>query len=318
MAISYLTIAAGTGHCNRLSFWSAHAIEKYTGLHSIRASEAIKSLIADDHVRLGEKSVRTRPRYQLQPYEGGGTVPAEDLIWLPNTVVTGTVRGEASPAKRLRSRGDLDALRLFIDLYQVQHLSAEGGISRKVLYQEYEREKYGERGGHVVWGFTAGRLWANPHPSTEFFWEPQAEEKGDCSPIWDALETMIAEGLLEIVPHLVETPELDCELIHGFGWNGVGEPIEQELAKLADAAGRYIIGDLRIGIAERAGVQLFAPAWGTRPDVQMVGVYRLTYRPQTELTADWYRRMNEAAADWMTVYAQIGPPKRALNLALGL
>jgi hypothetical protein len=88
---------------------------------------------------------------------------AAELIWLPNTLVTGTVQGETSPVKRLRSRGDIWALRLLIDLYQAHNLSADGGISREVLRHEYERKKYGQRGRHVVWGFTSKQHLANFH-----------------------------------------------------------------------------------------------------------------------------------------------------------
>ena len=172
MAASYLCIATGTGGGNRTSYWSAQAVEKYTGLHNTRATAAIGELIAADFVRRGEKSSRTRPMYELQTYQriveamlsaacvdealkcavervrkGLSLSPvdkvradrlvktavmwregnrytlhpplvefAAELIWLPNTLVTGTGLGEASPLKRLRSRGDIWALRLLIDL----------------------------------------------------------------------------------------------------------------------------------------------------------------------------------------------------------
>lgn len=53
--------------------------------------------------------------------------------------------------KRLRSLGDLNALRLLIDLCQAQNLSADGGISRAALRHEYERKKCGERCKHIIW-----------------------------------------------------------------------------------------------------------------------------------------------------------------------
>jgi len=174
MAAAYLCIATGTGGGNRISFWSAQAVEKYTGLHNSRATATIGELIAADFVHRGEKSSQTRPVYELQTYQtiveamlraacvdetlecvtarvrhGSNLSPvdrrgadrlvkmgvmwregnrytldppavesAAELIWLPNTLVTGTTQGEASPVKRLRSRGDIWALRLLIDLYQ--------------------------------------------------------------------------------------------------------------------------------------------------------------------------------------------------------
>lgn len=68
--------------------------------------------------------------------EAGG-----DFIWLPNTLVTGTANGEASPVKRLRQSRNLDALRLLVDLYHAQYLADDGGISRKVMERTYHRKR---------------------------------------------------------------------------------------------------------------------------------------------------------------------------------
>jgi hypothetical protein len=315
MAVSYLTIATGTGSGNRLSFWSAQAVEKFTGLHNVRATAAIRELIDEGFVRLGENSSRTRPRHELPPHEGSDSTPANELIWLPNTLVTGTVCGERSPVGRLRSRDDMSALRLLVNLYSVQNLSMDGGISRKILCQEYERERCGERGRHVVWGFRPKDESVFHHTTTEFFflW-PDAEELAE-HPIWAAEQTLREERLLQVVPHLVENPDPDSQPIHGFSLDGTGESLEQELGMAADAAGRHIIGQPRVYAAEQKGVQIFAPVYDTQPDVQMVGIYRLKYRPQTALTADWYRRMQLQAEEWMPIYKRIGPPKEKLYVA---
>jgi hypothetical protein len=320
MAVSYLTVAAGTGRGNRLSSWSATAIEKYTGLSWQRASVSIKKLIGIGYIRLREDSARCKPRYELTSYDDDDRTPGrEELIWLPNALIMGTVSGEASPVRRLRSRGDLAALRLLIDLYQAQHLSADGGIGRAVLRREYRRQKCGERGRQVVWGFTETVGVAEmSHASTEAFRHGHAAPGAKEHPLWSAICVLRSEGLLTIVPHLVENASLDSEPIHGFGWDGVGEPLEQELGRAADEAGRYIIGDVRVCVAEKAGVQIFAPAWDTQEDVQMVGVFRLTYRPQTKRTADWYRRLDLQAMEWMEIYRRIGPLGHALRLVSGL
>jgi hypothetical protein len=191
-------------------------------------------------------------------------------------------------------------LRLLVDLYQAQNLSADGGISRTVLRHEYERKKYGERGHHVVWGFKSKQSWAAHHSSTKIFWDRKSADKLPENPIWSALGTLQSMGLLMVVPHLVENSSHDCEPIHGFGWDGAGEDIEKELGEAADVAGRYIIGEQRLYTAETVdAVNMLVPVWETQADVQMVGVYRLTYRPQTQLTADWQRRMQLKAAEWM-------------------
>jgi hypothetical protein len=363
MAVAYLCIATGTGGGNRTSFWSAQAVEKYTGLHNTRATAAIGELIAADFVRRGEESRRTRPLYELQTYptiveamlkaacvdetlecamervrkdlnmssvdrrradrlvdmgvmwrvgnryslDPPQVESAAELIWLPNTLVTGA-QSEASPVKRVRSRGDIWALRLLIDLYHAQNLSADGGINREVLRFEYERKKYGQRGHHVVWGFTARKGFAYPHSSTKPFWDRKAAERLERVPIWEAVETLTSMGLLVVVPHLVENAGATCEPIHGYGWGGAGELLEQNLGDAADEAARYMLGEERLYTAETIdGVEMMAPVWETQANVQMVGVFRLTYRPHTRLTSDWYRRMNEKAEEWLETYKRLGP-----------
>jgi hypothetical protein len=311
MAVSYLTIATGTGSGNCLSSWSAQAIERYTGIHNTRAAIAIKELIGANFIQLAERSSRTRPKYELQPSSEGGAF-AEDLIWLPNTLITGTTNGERSPIGRIRSRGDIVSLRLLVDLYHAQHLGADGGICRKVLWQKFERKKCGERGRHIVWGFAPGEQCASTHSSTEFFWTIREDA------LWTALESLEDMRLLEVVPHLVENASSDCEPIHGFGWDGAGERIERELGEAADEAGRRILGPLHLNVAEKVdGLQMFAPAWDTQPNVQMVGVFRLTYRPHTKRTAEWYRRLESKALEWIEEYEQIGRPRYDWRLVSG-
>jgi hypothetical protein len=377
MAVAYLTIAVGTGGNNRISRWSAKAIEVNTGLHASRATAAIKALISAHMLKTGKGWSRTRPVYELMPFkavrdaarlrlanqplveivmnqvckgkemsQGNSKIldqlvlaglfwkskgeylsePPEDeshghLIWLPNTLVTGTSIGEQSPIRRLRSRGDVWALRLLIDLYHSHNLSADGGISRLVLRDDYERQRYGERGQHVVWGFSrqldhSHAFRAQGHPSVDAFWEDAtiATGKHDSSKnkIWEAIGVLKQMGLITAIPHLVENSSPTSEPMHGFGILGVGEPIEQEIAAAAIQAGIHIIGEKRLYTAETVdGVDALVPVWDTQPDVQMVGIYRLTYRPQTRLTADWYRKMSENAQSWLDDYRHLGPPAKS-------
>jgi hypothetical protein len=324
VAAAYLGIATGTGSGNRVSFWSAQAIEKFTGLHNVRATAAIRELIAAGFVRLRDDSSRTRPIYELQSYldivgglqrtvcsdgpeakvlaalrrgrnlspkeeviarrlavagiifcEGGDKFssdpppaePAAQLIWLPNTLFTGTAQRESSPVKRLRSLGDLNALRLLIDLYQAQNLSADGGISRAALRHEYERKKCGERCKHIIWGFKSKQSLALCHSSTKTFWDPKMAN----NLIFSTLETLKSTGLLEIVPHLVENANNDSEPIHGFGWDGAGEDLEMELGRAADQAAQHMLGEARLYTAvTEDGIEMMAPVWNTQANVQMV------------------------------------------------
>jgi hypothetical protein len=122
-------------------------------------------------------------------------------------------------------------------------------------------------------------------------------------PYLGCFRVLRSEGLIKLVPHLVESPSLDSQPIHGLALDDAGELLEQELGLAADEAARRIIGEKRTAFAEQQGVAMLAPAYDTQPDV---GIFRLTYRPQTELTADWYRRMQLQAEEWIPIYQRIG------------
>jgi hypothetical protein len=224
-------------------------------------------------------------------------------------LVTGTKEGESSPVRRLRATGDLWALRLLVDLYHAQNLSADGGISRGVLRASYTKKRYGQRGRHIIWGFfEVGNPTAADQPATECFWQ-FASQPGkyvaEKNTIWTALLTLISMGRLTCIPYLVENSLDDCELIHGCAWDGYGEWPEVELARLANRAGVEMIGESRERIANSDGVKILVPAWDTQPEVQLAGIYRLTYRPKTKLTEDWMRRMNETAQAWRVRYESV-------------
>ena len=229
-----------------------------------------------------------------------------ELIWLPNTLVTGTVNGDSAPVRRLRQRGDLSALRLLVDLYHAHNLSADGGISRRVLSSVHSRKEVAHIGRRIVWGFGAAQSTVNRAPSTDAFWTAAEMKDGDYfsanNKIWEAVHALEDLGLLSEVTHLVENSKLDSEPIHGFAWDEVGEPLEYQLAEAAQDAAMHLLGDRQF-FADR--FLFVAPVWDSLPDVQAVGVYRLTYRPQTRLTSDWYRQMASTAAEWFQDYAQI-------------
>ena len=53
----------------------------------------------------------------------------------------------------VRETQDVMTLRLLVELYDARNLREDGGISRKVTYQSYERKLAGQRGPWRVWGF---------------------------------------------------------------------------------------------------------------------------------------------------------------------
>jgi hypothetical protein len=187
-----------------------------------------------------------------------------------------------------------------------------------VLRHEFGKRKCGEQGRHIIWGFSPEQTRvAGCAPSTEAFWESAKFNRtpDDQIDIWRAVESLEDLGLLFEVPHLVENSSLTCEPIHGLSWDGKGEPAEQELAIASVAAGHFLLSKA-LPQAIRPRTMTLIPVWDTLPDVQLMGVFRLRYRPQTSLTADWYRRQMENAAGYLKTYREIGPPFDCLGSLL--
>ena len=143
-ACALLAMACGTGKDNSTTKWSAEAVSSHIGVRWTTAKEAVTSLI--DHRLVAQKTEnRTRPTYKIEK-EG-------DSIWLPKALIEGAAN-EVAPVSRLRQTQDVMTLRLLVELYSAQNLREDGGISTKVLFQEYSRQRAGERGIHVVWDFS--------------------------------------------------------------------------------------------------------------------------------------------------------------------
>ena len=79
-------------------------------------------------------------------------------IWLPNEFVTGA-HDETPPLELLRQTQDVMALRLAVDLYHAQNLRDDGGVSRTITWQRYERFEVGRQGQFTVWGFRQDSTW---------------------------------------------------------------------------------------------------------------------------------------------------------------
>lgn len=225
-----------------------------------------------------------------------------DWIWLPNTIVTGTDRGEDPPIRRLRSAGDLWALRLFIDLYHAQNLRDDGGISPAVIRKQYERQMVGEQGIFNVWGFTPGNqqlFWTGPFLSHR----DRARKPDGDHPVWDTVRSLETQGLLSFVPHLWDHDPVanpgQGEIIHAYGLRGAGEQPEIDIATAAHCAGQAMVPEFKLNRGDRL---FLAPVERTLPDVQMVGVARLHYRPKTRRTKDWWAEVSSNAEKWVSHY----------------
>jgi len=230
----------------------------------------------------------------------------DNSIWLPNEIVKGTLSGEESPVRRLRSAGCIWTLRLFVDLYAAQNLRDDGGISPRFIWQEFDRQKIGEQGAYAVWGFKSGNSfhgWTGPFIAHQG--RTQAKPK-DQSPAWESLHLLKNMGLLSFVPHIFDNDTDTAEPIHVFGVGGIAEaPREQEIGEATDLAARAMALPSKLAEAEENDFEHFCPILKTKPTAQMIGVARLTYRPHTRRTAEWFAELNRAAQGWIETFDRL-------------
>jgi hypothetical protein len=304
-AATYLVLASGTGADNRTTNWSADAVHRYSGIAWTRAKAAIENLVRAGVVRLGKEHTKERPRYELTPYENSKFEITEKFIWLPNTIVTGTARGESSPLARLRGAGDRWALRLFVDFYGAQNLREDGGIHPGILCEKYERKEVGERSYYTIWAFRNNAVqlnWTGPMEAHK----GRPQEKGNEHPLWGSIRLLRRMGLLEYIPHLMESDSPQAEPIHPFGVGRNGEEqTETEIGAAADVAGRAMCAEWAVQQAEDDGFEWFCPVPRTLPLAQLIGVPRLRYRPHTNRTAAWYANLQEMRTPIIEHYSKI-------------
>jgi hypothetical protein len=240
--------------------------------------------------------------YVLMPPEPDQESGDTDLIWLPNTLITGTGRGEPSPVNLLRIVRNLPALRLLIDLYHEQNLVLDGGISRRVMHQNYKRQRRGAYGRFAVMGFNPVGCTASETTATETFWQQARLDGSHTNRIWEAINCLTRMGLLGVFPQLVEHDGRDAEIIHSLATEG--EAFERDVATAAsDAAIRCLGKELALNVIQE--VDLLVPVDREYESVQAIGVYRLTYRPHTSRTAAWVKRAHAVSQEWINTYNAI-------------
>jgi hypothetical protein len=295
-AVAYLVLAQGTGRDNSCTSWSVTSLKTYAGISWDRGTRAIAGLISKRFIEPTEKSTKGRPRYRIVPAAGDA-----DPIWLPNTLVTGTANGEDSPIRRLRAAGDMWALRLLVDLYYAHNLRDDGGISPHLIRAEFDRIALGEHGIFNVWGFRSKgySLWFSGPLEAH---RARPKINSDLA-VWSTFLQLQREGLLSVVPHLWENDSLDAEVIHAIGSRESGEPLERELASEASRAAMAMIPHSKAAAAMRGGYFL-VPVVNTLPNVQMIGVARLRYRPHTKRTSAWQRELAVNGRAWVERYRE--------------
>jgi hypothetical protein len=302
-AVAYLVLACGTGRDNRVTEWSIHAIEKYTGISRARAGAAVEKLISGKIIRRVSGGNRP-PLYEIlssreKPSE------KEVTIWLPNAFITGAAN-ETPPIELVRQTQDVMVLRLLLDLYHAQDLVGESGVPRRYVWVQYERERLGQRGAYDVWAFRDPCQWLRwegftiPHRR-----EGPKEERG--TDFFARMNSLVSVGLVEWVPCLLESELEDAEIIHPLHHTSDVE-LERRLAWATQTAAEAMLSE---GQRKRAEGLILAPVPRHLSRVQLIGIARLRYRSNTSRTAAWWGRLNQTGERYIVRYNDLA--RRAEN-----
>jgi len=233
-----------------------------------------------------------------------------DWIWLPNELVTGAL-GEIPPLELVRQTQDPMTLRLLVEMYYAQHLREDGGVSRRFMRMSYNRVKVGEHAQFTVWGFYGGTEWvfwdnslASPHRREKLTQEELAAKKTPAVDFFHRTAQLSNLGLIEWVPHLVESAEESGEIIHPLQ-TGTSETIEDRLRRAAHEAGRALVTEGQYAWTVKNGIDQLVPVPRHIANVQMIGIARLRYRPHTKMTSAWWADLNANAEKHLARYAEI-------------
>ena len=238
------------------------------------------------------------------------------LVWLPNALIDGAA-GEVPPVELIRQTRSLPALRLLIELYAVQFLPNYGGVPRDLLKVVFDREKVGEQGTFVVWGFRANHMSSDRKLGTPFLTgKTEANGRSDTAwkaSFWPAVDNLVDLGLVEKVGMLLDGDDDEAEIIHPYAMRG-GEAAERELAVAANRVAESMLTEGQVNWARKNGYHL-VPVRRHIANATMVEVFRLKYRPHTSATAAWYAEMQTTTGKHLAHYQAMMTDRRAVSAA---
>lgn len=293
-AVAFLVLARGTGRDNITTRWSAEAVAKHTGVSWRRAQDAIAEL---ERAKLATntKEAGQRPTRKLAFPNDVDTV-----LWLPNALVDGA-GGAASPVARLRQTQNVDYLQAFIELYGLQDLAGDGGLPRSLIRTAFTREHVCDAGQFRVYGFQSkGVSTCNTTGPLARFKSTTKEQPKDGWPSWQFLGALQRMGLLEAVDYLAEGESSDAELLHPLTGDADALAVRDAACFAMDGLPEWVSSR-----QERAGYDYILPVIRDIPAPAVCGVYRLTFRPHTKLTAAWWAQHKASCQRFASIYNAI-------------
>jgi len=293
-AVAFLVLARGTGRDNITTRWSAEAVAQHTGISWRRAQDAIAEL-ERAKLAINTKEAGQRPIRKLAFPDD-----VDKALWLPNALVDG-VGGAASPLARLRQTQNVDYLQAFIELYCLQDLAGDGGLPRSLIWTIYTREHVCDAGQFKVYGFKEGDPRCHPDGPLARFKSTTKEPPKDGWPSWQFLGALQRMGLLEAVHYLAEGESADSELLHPLTGDADALAVRDAAYCAIDGLPEWVLGR-----QANSGYDYILPVIRDIPAPAVWGVYRLTFRPHTKLTAAWWAQHKAACKRFTSIYNAIG------------
>ena len=237
------------------------------------------------------------------------TAQEPDWIWLPNDLVTGATN-ETPPLELVRQTQDVMTLRLLVDLYHAQNLREDGGVRRTHISQQYKRFEVGRQAEFMVWGFRYESGWVKWTQLTrchhrEELTEQEIEAGKNQGVDYFRREQQLTNlGLIEWVPMLVESDDLEAENIHPLGWCS-SDSLEDQIGQAAHAAGASMLTERQCEWAIEENELHLVPVPRHIANVRVIGIARLRYRPHTKATSAWWAEHIDKGQRYLERYQAI-------------
>lgn len=249
-----------------------------------------------------------------------------EKAYLPMSLVgdeSGKPTGAPSIVDRIRMSRDAMAFRLMVDLYFLQDLAEQGGVSRYWLEEQFERGETSAAAGSIrVWTFKRGSKsarvqgnalihhWRAPETPQE-----RADHKlghyNGAGPFFERVQILEDAGALEWAYYLAEDGKDDSATFYPVGVKRFGQMAWTELESIigsyatraACAIGGY---PSQADEWERVAPDRFLlPADRSARQVALVGIPRLRHRVKTSNTSRWRQEIVETANHHRDVFRGI-------------
>ena len=216
----------------------------------------------------------------------------DEAIYLPNEIVDGAV-DETPPIERIRQTKSLEAMRLFVLIYDHQNLASDFGIHWSVASFEHKGRLLKKHGHLSIWGFGVTKFYQLKldSPLRHDFGKLGAPTNKKYK---EAFKILMSLSLLETVRYIVDEVSEEGEAISPAAAPKSGLDVERDIS---DRAQNYLLK-----IADKLDPEFkweleqfdfVFPVPSNYRNPVAVDIFRTRYRAKTERSAAFYAKLCE-------------------------